>query len=138
MMICQVVRSQRVLSKTNSLVPTSIWTPSTARVVEPSRATKDLETPPTSMKAVPPRFSFLVAISNTGRITHALFRWSPLAADDPPRGKARSSAQSRRCIRRRDHRSRILPVRVNRSDDAFVHVHPRDPEPAHRPTRSTD
>ncbi len=53
--------------ETNSLAPMPKLAPSTASVVEPSRVSKILETPSTSMKAVRVEFSTLLTACNMDR-----------------------------------------------------------------------
>jgi hypothetical protein len=65
-------------SDTNSLAPILKSTRSTASVVEPSRATKDFEMPPSSMNAVRSRPSMVLAACNTVSGAHA--GRGPLAA----------------------------------------------------------
>src|SRR5262249_33728835 len=89
-------------SDTNSLAPILKSTRSTASVVEPSRATKDFEMPPSSINAVRPRSSIVLAARNT--VCGAYAGPSRLAArpDDLAHSKARSSAQLRRACHRLD------------------------------------
>src|SRR5215472_8668653 len=84
-------------SDTNSLAPISKSTRSTASVVEPSRATKDFEMPPSSMNAVRSWSSIVLAARNT--VCGAYWRLGQMIL---LHSKARSSAQLRRACHRLD------------------------------------